>query len=290
MLYGAIEAGGTKFVCAVGNKEYKTLDKISIETTNPEETLEQVIYFFNKYKAEISSIGIGSFGPIDSDINSDKYGFITNTPKLLWKDFNFLGTLKSVFNIPMYWTTDVNASANGEYHFGHGEDLSSIVYVTIGTGVGGGAIQNGEFIGGASHPEMGHMIVHPHSSAEKSGNCPYHDFCLEGLASGPAIEHRTGVKGKDLDTNSIEWDIEAYYIAQAVYNITYTLRPERVILGGGVMNKELLLEKVQNQYQELAGNYLDIDDIKTYIVMPKLGDEAALKGCYKLAEKAENNE
>lgn len=290
MLYGAIEAGGTKFVCAVGNKEYKTLDKISIETTNPEETLEQVIYFFNKYKAEISSIGIGSFGPIDSDINSDKYGFITNTPKLLWKDFDFLGTLKSVFNIPMYWTTDVNASANGEYHFGHGEDLSSIVYVTIGTGVGGGAIQNGEFIGGASHPEMGHMIVHPHSSAEKSGNCPYHDFCLEGLASGPAIEHRTGVKGKDLDTNSIEWDIEAYYIAQAVYNITYTLRPERVILGGGVMNKELLLEKVQKQYQELAGNYLDIDDIKTYIVMPKLGDEAALKGCYKLAEKAENNE
>lgn len=290
MLYGAIEAGGTKFVCAVGNKEYKTLDKISIETTNPEETLEQVIYFFNKYKAEISSIGIGSFGPIDSDLNSDKYGFITNTPKLLWKDFDFLGTLKSVFNIPMYWTTDVNASANGEYHFGHGKDLSSIVYVTIGTGVGGGAIQNGEFIGGASHPEMGHMIVHPHSSAEKSGNCPYHDFCLEGLASGPAIEHRTGVKGKDLDTNSIEWDIEAYYIAQAVYNITYTLRPERVILGGGVMNKELLLEKVQNQYQELAGNYLDIDDIKTYIVMPKLGDEAALKGCYKLAEKAENNE
>lgn len=290
MLYGAIEAGGTKFVCAVGNKEYKTLDKISIETTNPEETLEQVIYFFNKYKAEISSIGIGSFGPIDSDINSDKYGFITNTPKLLWKDFNFLGTLKSVFNIPMYWTTDVNASANGEYHFGHGEDLSSIVYVTIGTGVGGGAIQNGEFIGGASHPEMGHMIVHPHSSAEKIGNCPYHDFCLEGLASGPAIEHRTGVKGKDLDTNSIEWDIEAYYIAQAVYNITYTLRPERVILGGGVMNKELLLEKVRNQYQELAGNYLDINDIKTYIVMPKLGDEAALKGCYKLAEKAENNE
>lgn len=290
MLYGAIEAGGTKFVCAVGNKEYKTLDKISIETTNPEETLEQVIYFFNKYKAEISSIGIGSFGPIDSDINSDKYGFITNTPKLLWKDFDFLGTLKSVFNTPMYWTTDVNASANGEYHFGHGEDLSSIVYVTIGTGVGGGAIQNGEFIGGASHPEMGHMIVHPHSSAEKSGNCPYHDFCLEGLASGPAIEHRTGVKGKDLDTNSIEWDIEAYYIAQAVYNITYTLRPERVILGGGVMNKELLLEKVQKQYQELAGNYLDIDDIKTYIVMPKLGDEAALKGCYKLAEKAENNE
>lgn len=287
MLYGAIEAGGTKFVCAVGNKEYQTLDKISIETTNPGETLEQVIQFFNQYRDQLSSFGIGSFGPIDSELDSPTYGFITNTPKLLWKDFDFLGTLKAAFNVPMYWTTDVNASAYGEYHFGHGEDLSSLVYVTIGTGVGGGAIQNDEFIGGASHPEMGHMIVHPHSSATQAGNCPYHDFCLEGLASGPAIEHRTGYKGKDLDPNSIEWDIEANYIAQAVYNITYILRPKIVILGGGVMHKEGLLEKVQDNYQKLAGNYLEIDDLKDYIVLPKLGDDAAVKGCYKLAEKAQ---
>ncbi len=290
MLYGAIEAGGTKFVCSVGNKEYQTLDKISIETTNPVETLEQVIHFFNKYKEQISSFGIGSFGPIDCDKNSPTYGFITNTPKLLWKDFDVLGTLKSEFNVQMYWTTDVNASAYGEYHFGHGEDLSSLVYVTIGTGVGGGAIQNGEFIGGASHPEMGHMIVHPHSSATQGGICPYHDFCLEGLASGPAIEHRAGIKGNDLDPQSVEWEIEAYYIAQAVYNITYLLRPERIILGGGVMNKESLLEKVQESYQKLAGDYLNIDDIKRYIVLPKLGGEAAIKGCYKLAEKAKNKE
>ncbi|MRJ47245.1 ROK family protein [Fundicoccus ignavus] len=288
MLYGAIEAGGTKFVCSVGNKEYQTLDKISIETTDPKETLKQVIHFFNKYKEQVSSFGIGSFGPIDCDKNSPTYGFITNTPKLLWKDFDVLGTLKSEFNVPMYWTTDVNASAYGEYHFGHGEDLSSLVYVTIGTGVGGGAIQNGEFIGGASHPEMGHMIVHPHSSATQGGICPYHDFCLEGLACGPAIEHRAGIKGNDLEPESVEWEIEAYYIAQAVYNITYLLRPERVILGGGVMNKESLLEKVQESYQKLAGDYLEIDDIKRYIVLPKLGGEAAVKGCYKLAEKAFN--
>lgn len=290
MLYGAIEAGGTKFVCSVGNKEYQTLDKISIETTNPMETLKQVIHFFNKYKEQVSSFGIGSFGPIDCDKNSPTYGFITNTPKLLWKDFDVLGTLKSEFNVPMYWTTDVNASAYGEYHFGHGEDLSSLVYVTIGTGVGGGAIQNGEFIGGASHPEMGHMIVHPHSSATQGGICPYHDFCLEGLACGPAIEHRAGIKGNDLDPQSFEWEIEAYYIAQAVYNITYLLRPERIILGGGVMNKDSLLEKVQESYQKLAGDYLNIDDIKRYIVLPKLGGEAAIKGCYKLAEKAKNKE
>lgn len=290
MLYGAIEAGGTKFVCSVGNKEYQTLDKISIETTNPMETLKQVIHFFNKYKEQVSSFGIGSFGPIDCDKHSPTYGFITNTPKLLWKDFDVLGTLKSEFNVPMYWTTDVNASAYGEYHFGHGEDLSSLVYVTIGTGVGGGAIQNGEFIGGASHPEMGHMIVHPHSSATQGGICPYHDFCLEGLACGPAIEHRAGIKGNDLDPQSVEWEIEAYYIAQAVYNITYLLRPERIILGGGVMNKESLLEKVQESYQKLAGDYLNIDDIKRYIVLPKLGGEAAIKGCYKLAEKAKNKE
>lgn len=290
MLYGAIEAGGTKFVCSVGNKDYQTLDKISIETTNPVETLEQVIHFFNKYKEQLSSFGIGSFGPIDCDKHSPTYGFITNTPKLLWKDFDVLGTLKSEFNVPMYWTTDVNASAYGEYHFGHGEDLSSLVYVTIGTGVGGGAIQNGEFIGGASHPEMGHMIVHPHSSATQGGICPYHDFCLEGLACGPAIEHRAGIKGNDLDPQSVEWDIEAYYIAQAVYNITYFLRPERIILGGGVMNKDSLLEKVQESYQKLAGDYLNIDDIKRYILLPKLGGEAAIKGCYKLAEKAKNKE
>lgn len=290
MLYGAIEAGGTKFVCSVGNKEYQTLDKISIETTDPKETLKQVIHFFNKYKEQVSSFGVGSFGPIDCDKNSPTYGFITNTPKLLWKDFDVLGTLKSEFNVPMYWTTDVNASAYGEYHFGHGEDLSSLVYVTIGTGVGGGAIQNGEFIGGASHPEMGHMIVHPHSSATQGGICPYHDFCLEGLACGPAIEHRAGIKGNDLEPESVEWEIEAYYIAQAVYNITYLLRPERIILGGGVMNKESLLEKVQDSYQKLAGDYLEIDDIKRYIVLPKLGGEAAIKGCYKLAEKVKNKE
>ncbi|MRI82594.1 ROK family protein [Aerococcaceae bacterium DSM 109653] len=288
MLYGAIEAGGTKFVCSVGNEEYQTIDKISIKTTDPKETLEQVIHFFNKYKEQLSSFGIGSFGPIDCDKHSPTYGFITNTPKLLWKDFDVLGTLKSEFNVPMYWTTDVNASAYGEYHFGHGEDLSSLVYVTIGTGVGGGAIQNGEFIGGASHPEMGHMIVHPHSSATQGGICPYHDFCLEGLACGPAIEHRAGIKGNDLDPESVEWEIEAYYIAQAVYNITYLLRPERIILGGGVMNKESLLEKVQESYQKLAGDYLEIDDIKRYIVLPKLGGDAAVKGCYKLAEKAFN--
>ena len=254
------------------------------------ETLEQVIHFFNKYKEQLSSFGIGSFGPIDCDKHSPTYGFITNTPKLLWKDFDVLGTLKSEFNVPMYWTTDVNASAYGEYHFGHGEDLSSLVYVTIGTGVGGGAIQNGEFIGGASHPEMGHMIVHPHSSATQGGICPYHDFCLEGLACGPAIEHRAGIKGNDLDPQSVEWDIEAYYIAQAVYNITYLLRPERIILGGGVMNKDSLLEKVQESYQKLAGDYLNIDDIKRYILLPKLGGEAAIKGCYKLAEKVKNKE
>ncbi|WP_338490337.1 ROK family protein [Ruoffia tabacinasalis] len=286
MLYGAIEAGGTKFVCAVGNEKYETIDKISIETSHPEETFEQVINFFNKYSDEMTSIGIGSFGPINNDMNSSKYGYITNTPKLLWKDFDFLGTLQSSFNIPMYWTTDVNASANGEYHFGSGKDLTSIVYITIGTGVGGGAIQNGEYIGGASHPEMGHMIVHPYDDKAEKGICPYHDFCLEGLACGPAIEHRTGVKGKDLDSDSKEWDIEAYYIAQAVYNITYILRPERVILGGGVMHKEMLLEKVQLKYQELAGDYLEIDDIKKYIVLPELGDEAAIKGCYQLAERA----
>lgn len=289
MLYGAIEAGGTKFVCSVGDTEYNTLDKISIKTTSPEETFKELLQFFDQYKDKLISFGIGSFGPIEVDINSDKYGFITNTPKNLWKNFDFLGTLKNEFDIPMYWTTDVNASAYGEYHFGNGEHASSLVYVTIGTGIGGGAIQNGEFIGGISHPEMGHMIVKPYGDSLKKGNCPFHDYCLEGFASGPSIQHRTGVRAELLDENSIEWDIEAYYIAQAVLNITYTIRPELIILGGGVMNKDNLIQKVHENYLKVAGNYLEINDIAQYIVLPKLGGEAAIKGCYKLAEKALSN-
>lgn len=289
MLYGAIEAGGTKFVCAVGDSQYNIKDRVSIPTTTPDETMKEVISFFQKYQNDLSSIGIGSFGPINVDTQSEKFGFITNTPKILWRDFDFVGTIKNEFNLPVYWTTDVNASAYGEYSFREDSDLTSLVYITIGTGVGGGAIQNGEFVGGKSHPEMGHMIVLPHPDNSKQGICPSHDFCLEGVACGPAIEHRAGTRAENLASDSKEWDIEAYYIAQAVYNITYMLSPNVIILGGGVMKQPELIEKVRSKFKNLTGEYLEDLDLSNYIVLPKLGDDAAVKGCFKLAEKVLNN-
>lgn len=289
MLYGAIEAGGTKFVCAVGDSQYNIKDRVSIPTTTPDETMKEVISFFQKYQNDLSSIGIGSFGPINVDTQSEKFGFITNTPKILWRDFNFVGTIKNEFNLPVYWTTDVNASAYGEYSFREDSDLTSLVYITIGTGVGGGAIQNGKFVGGKSHPEMGHMILLPHPDNSEQGICPSHDFCLEGVACGPAIEHRAGTRAENLASDSKEWDIEAYYIAQAVYNITYMLSPNVIILGGGVMKQPELIEKVRSKFKNLTGEYLEDLDLSNYIVLPKLGDDAAVKGCFKLAEKVLNN-
>lgn len=169
MLYGSIEAGGTKFVCAVGNEALEIVERVSFPTTVPEETMALAIEFFNKYKEELVAIGVGSFGPIDIHQDSETYGYITSTPKLAWQNYDFVGTLKAAFNLPVAWTTDVNAAAYGEYVFGNGKGLSSVVYYTIGTGVGGGALQEGRFIEGFSHPEMGHMLVVPHPDDKFEG-------------------------------------------------------------------------------------------------------------------------
>lgn len=289
MYYGAIEAGGTKFVCAVGDVEYKIVDRITIPTTTPLETMEQVIRFFNEYRDDLSAIGIGSFGPIDIDHDSEKYGYITNTPKKKWKNYNFLGTIRKEFDLPMYWTTDVNSSAYGEYSFRTSDEVNSLVYITVGTGVGGGAVNNGEFVGEHGHPEMGHMIVLPQTTQKESGICPSHNFCLEGLASGPAIEKRAGMRAEKLPDDSIEWDIEANYIAQAIYNITYIMRPDVIVLGGGVMQQPKLIEKVRFEFKKLTSDYLGDIDADQYIVPPILGNDAAVKGCFKLAEKSLKN-
>ncbi|EJE4564925.1 ROK family protein, partial [Enterococcus faecium] len=188
MIYGSIEAGGTKFVCAISDEEMTIKERVSFPTTTPEETIPLVIDFFKQYQADLAGIGIGSFGPIDIHRDSATYGYITSTPKVAWQNFDFIGTMKKEFPIPISWTTDVNAAAYGEYVFGSGKGLSSVVYYTIGTGVGGGALQEGRFIEGFSHPEMGHMLVVPHPKDDFAGSCPFHGNCLEGMAAGPAIE------------------------------------------------------------------------------------------------------
>lgn len=286
MLYGAIEAGGTKFVCAIGNEELEVLERESFPTTTPEETMALVVAFFKKHP-DLVSIGVGSFGPIDIHRESPTYGYITSTPKLAWQDFDFVGYLKKELgDLPVAWTTDVNAAAYGEYVAGHGKGLASVVYFTIGTGVGGGALQDGIFVEGFSHPEMGHMLVRRHPEDSYAGNCPFHHDCLEGMAAGPAIEKRTGIKGQDLPEDHPSWEIEADYIAQCAYNTTLMMSPDIIIFGGGVMKQDHLRAKVQAKFEKLINNYVKYPAVSEYIVTPKLGDNAGVTGCLALAKDA----
>lgn len=284
-MYGGIEAGGTKFVCVVGNEELEILERASFPTTTPEKTIASVISFFKKYQNELESIGVGSFGPIDIHRESATYGYITSTPKLAWQNFDFVGTLKRDFDVPISWTTDVNAACYGEYISGNGKGLSSVAYYTIGTGIGGGALQEGHFIEGFSHPEMGHMLVKRHPQDSFIGNCPFHHDCLEGMAAGPAIEKRSGKKGQELTADDPIWEIEADYIAQCAYNTTLMLAPDVIIFGGGVMKQDHLIKKVRYRFKELINGYVETPEIEEYLVNPKLGDNAGAVGCLALAKE-----
>ena len=282
MLYGAIEAGGTKFVCAVADESLNILERISIPTTSPKDTLDHVISFFDEY--DISIISIGSFGPINVNKESDKYGYITNTPKEGWSNFDFKGTLESKFNIPVLWTTDVNAAAYGEFRFGEAQSSSSCLYLTVGTGVGGGLVRDGKIIDGFTHPEMGHLLVRKNELDDFEGTCPYHGDCLEGLASGFAIEKRYGEKGNNLEDNHPIWDFISDYLAQALLSYTLIISPEKIILGGGVMKQKHLIGLIREKFEVLMNDYMDYPAINDYINTPKLGDDAGIVGCLSLAK------
>jgi fructokinase len=286
-LLGGIEAGGTKFVCSVGTADLTIVERVSFPTTTPDETMKLVIKFFKQYP--IKAIGIGSFGPIDIHPESSTYGFITSTPKLAWRNYNFIGAIKQHFDIPIAWTTDVNAAAYGEYVAGSGQGLNSCIYYTIGTGIGAGAIQNGHFIEGYSHPEMGHTLVRRHPEDDYRGNCPYHHDCLEGMAAGPALEGRSGQKGQDLAENHKLWDLEAYYLAQAAYNTTLMLAPEIIIFGGGVMKQQHLLPKIHQAFEKLVNGYVKTPPLSEYIVTPFLNDDPGTIGCLALAKEKINS-
>lgn len=283
MLVGAIEAGGTKFVCAIGNESNEIIERVSFPTTTPEETLAHVFEFFDQY--ELASIGIGSFGPIDINEKSETYGYVLSTPKLAWKDFDFLGAMKERYDIPMGWTTDVNAAALGESEKGAAAGLDNVMYITIGTGVGAGAIVNGQLLEGIGHPEMGHLLVKPHQDDHYDGFCPYHGNCLEGMAAGPSINGRLDMAGKDVNPDHQVWDFMANYIGQALVAYTVILRPERIILGGGVMHAPKMLDKVKEAFDALLGNYVDVPELDSYLVKPGLGDNAGITGAILLANQ-----
>ena len=286
-LYGAIEAGGTKFVCAVGDAKGNIQERISIPTTTPEETMPEVIAFFKKYS--VDAIGIGSFGPIDVDKNNATYGNITTTPKLAWKDYPLLKTIEDEFSVPTGFNTDVNVAALGEAKLGAAKGVDNCLYITIGTGIGAGAYINGELLQGLTHPEMGHILVRRHPKDSYKGRCPYHADCLEGLAAGPAIEERWGEKAFHLSDKEEVWEMEGYYIAQALMQYILILSPKKIILGGGVMNQEHVLTHVHHYLSELLNGYVSYpevqDKMNEYIVRPGLGDNAGITGGLLLAEK-----
>ena len=290
-IYGGIEAGGTKIVCAIGSGPDNLYDEIRFPTTTPDETIDRCIdYFRNQISNnDLHSIGIGSFGPLDLRVNSATYGFITFTNKLGWSNTDILGKLKSKFNVPIILDTDVNAAALGEYYWGSGRNLSDFVYLTIGTGIGGGAIVNGKLLHGFNHPEMGHILI-PNDERNNSFKsiCNFHQNCLEGLASGPAIEKRWGMKAEKILKDHEAWNLQADYLAKAIVNYMLTLAPKRIILGGGVMEQKQLFPIIRNKVKEYLNEYIHIpevlDHLDDYIVPPKLGNKAGILGAIALAK------
>lgn len=289
MLLGALEAGGTKMVCALGDENGHIYEQISIPTVTPEITMPLLIDYFKS--KNIEALGIGSFGPVDLDPSSPTYGYITSTPKLAWANFDLMGTLKNALDIPVGFDTDVNASCLGEAVWGCTKGLDSSIYITIGTGVGLGAYLNGSLLHGMLHPEAGHVLLVKHPLDTFEGACPFHSNCLEGFAAGPAIEKRWGKKAIELANDDQVWDMEAYYIAQALVSYILTLAPRKIVLGGGVMHQTHLFPLIRSKVKELLNNYIqtkEIADINNYIVPASLGGDQGILGCLQLALLAKN--
>lgn len=287
-LYGSIEAGGTKFVCAVGNSPQNIVDEIRFPTTSPVETIQQVCDFFTPYLQQLHGIGLGSFGPADVDPASPSFGYITTTPKPHWGNTNILGMLREKINLPIAMDMDVVIAGLGESNWGASRGLHHSLYLTIGTGIGGGYIVDGKPLRGLTSLEMGHIrIPHNFDLDPFRGACPYHDDCFEGLASGPAINARFGQRAETLADEHPFWDVEAGYIANALVNYILTLTPEMIIIGGGVMQKDFMFEKVRDRVWALLNSYLSHDlllnRIDSYIVPPALGNRSGLLGGIALA-------
>ena len=272
-LLGSIEAGGTKFVLAVGDEHLNIVDKIQIPTTTPAATLATCVTYFTAHP--VAALGIGSFGPIDIDQSSPTYGQVLATPKPGWAGADLVGTLKTALAVPVAFTTDVNASAYGEYIAGSGKEVDSLVYFTIGTGIGGGAIQNGHFIGGTGHAEMGHALTTPRADDDYAGTCPFHgNHCYEGLAAGPSIQGRTGTPGQDLPRTDKVFDLISYYVAQMLYNTYVDLRPAKLILGGSVLS-DTELPKIRTYFDTFNHGYVQTPELDSLIVSSQMANNSS---------------
>lgn len=258
--FGAIEAGGTKFICAIGTNEGAIVDQISIPTTLPEETLGLVADFFKNAVSrfgKLEALGVGCFGPVDIRKCSPTYGEIIQTPKKGWSGIDLVGWLSKTLDVDVVIDTDVNCALIAESRFGAGKGLKDLAYVTIGTGIGGGVLSNGEVHYGNGHPEIGHIFVPQREDDKKfRGACPYHGaMCIEGLASGPAIQYRWNKSANELPEDHEAWDLEAYYLAVLCQNLDMLFAPQKIVLGGGVMSQKHLFSKIQKKMTNLNNSY-----------------------------------
>lgn len=288
-LLGSIEAGGTKWVCAVGTGPHDIVASMQIPTTTPSETFDQVMSFFQA-QAPIRALGVASFGPLELRPAHSRFGFITATPKTGWTDTDLVGTLEQFLDVPIGLDTDVNGAALGERGWGAAQDVDSFVYVTVGTGIGGGAVVSGEVAHGLVHPEMGHLGVARHRSDLFPGTCPFHGDCWEGMASGSAMTARWGTEFPALseEVQVRARELEAYYLAQGLRNLVYTIAPERIVLGGGVSKIDGLFPAVRAELNSALAGYPGLpehgDD--QFVVPPGLGDRSGIAGGFALAELA----
>lgn len=278
---GGIEAGGTKWVCAVGTGPGDLRATESVPTTSPDETLGLVLTFFERH-GPVAAVGIGSFGPVDLDPASPTWGFVTTTPKPGWAHTSIGAAVRDALGVPVAFDTDVNAAALGEHRFGAARGLDTFCYITVGTGIGGGGMADGRLLHGLVHPELGHMRV-PHDPVADPfpGSCPYHGDCWEGLASGRAIEERWGRPGEELAGVDAVWRLEARYLALGLVNVVFVLSPQRIVLGGGVPGHPGLLPLVRRELNDLLGGYVAHPD--EFVVRPALGDRAGVLGAIALA-------
>ena len=288
--YGALEAGGTKMVMAVMDAEGNPVAESTIPTRTPEETMPEMMAFFSAHP--ISALGIGGFGPLNLDPRSDRYGWIMETPKTVWRYYPLKPAFEEKLGVPVGIDTDVNAAALAEARLGAAKGKGSCLYVTVGTGIGGGVIVHGKPVHGLMHPEIGHITVAPMpDDPMPEGVCPYHPHCLESLASGPSIQKRWGVSARELPEGHPAWELESAYLAQLCANALLTFSPEKIVLGGGVMQRKFLLPLIRRKTLKLLNGYIAHPAVEAgledYIVTPGLGTRSGITGAWLLALDAE---
>ena len=289
-LLGALEAGGTKMVCATGYADGTIIDREELPTRGPVETMADVAAWFKD--KNVAALGVGAFGPTDVNPASPKFGYILETPKTPWRYFDLLGSVKRELDVPCGYDTDVNVACLGEVTYGCAKGLDDVVYLTIGTGVGAGVMVNGGLIHGMLHPEAGHILVvrdERDTIGEHSG-CPYHDNCLEGLIAGPGVKKRWGGKrASELAEDPEAMDLLAGYLGQALVTFTLCYAPKKIIIGGGVADHTPVVSLARKKLVELLNGYIvtpEIADIDTYVVNNSLDGKQGILGCMELARRA----